>query len=238
MRESPVFALSAAPRQSTSFRDFFGRGGPRELLEHPGELRYAGWDLSTGDQARIVRGEFLEVGTPDWKLVQLYEDGTLIARVPGDDNFLAWASTGRRPFWEHPKLNPLALIEFVYSFVILYGRLLTFLNPAPLQVCCRAELRHLISGDARVYLVPHGLDTMMWMTERVKHFAPASVMQREQDVDGSSLLSRPERVAYVIVERVYTWFGATPEEIPYVAESAEGRVVDVELIKAGGKRKQ
>jgi hypothetical protein len=41
------------------------------LLENPGSLRYAGWDLETRDTARIVKGEYLEVSLGDLKTIQL-----------------------------------------------------------------------------------------------------------------------------------------------------------------------
>ena len=237
MTESPTFVLSAAPTVATRFHNFFEDGGARDLLEHPGELRYSGFDLTTGDRARIVRGDSLEVGYSDWKLVQLYEDGTLIAKVPGDEDFLAWASTGNRPFWEHPKLNPLVIVEFVYSFVVLFGRLAPHLNPVPTKVRYRAELRHLIDGTSRVYLTPYALDSVAWLHEQDKYPAQEPSMAREVETDVALSTNQPERMAYLIVERIYTWFGASPDKIPYVLGTGNDRVIDVELVKIGGRKK-
>jgi hypothetical protein len=233
----PLFALSAAPAQGARFPRFFEDGRARSLLEHPGALRHAGFDLETSDEARIVRGEYLEVGTRDWKRLRLYEDGTLIARVPADEAFLAWAATkGAQSFWEHPRLNPIALIEFVYTFTDLYARLVELLQPGPSHVRIRAEFRRLWNGDARVYLTPHGLETLAWMTESTKYRAPDAEMAKEIDVDSELLQASPHHVAYLTVERVYTWFGAKPEVIPYISREGDTLpAVDVATIRRGGR---
>jgi|GEM_PF-2735038 len=236
MGELPVFVLSAIPRESTVFPNFFAKSGPSRLLENPGELRYAGWDMNTGDQVRIVRAEFLETGNPDWKLLQLYEDGTLIARVPADDKFLAWASTEGRPFWQHPRLNPLALIEFIYAFTELYGRMLGQLRPEPHQARWRADFTSMFGGDSRVFLSPFGVDSLEWQLERKRFNSPDAKMQLEGDVSAVKFRARPERVAYEIVERIYAWFGAASDVIPYVTGPEDERVIDVEKIMNAGKR--
>ena len=182
---------------------------------------------------QIVQGQFLEVGSAEWKLIRLYEDGTLIARVPGDEEFLSWASIrrGGQDFWQHPRLNPITLIEFIYTFSDLYGRLIDFLSPLPPKLRIRAQFKNLHHDAARVYLTPHGLETASWHFEMTKYPAPEPAMQRQIDVDSSTLKERPARVGYLVTEQVYTWFGAAPEAIPYVSEQHGERVVDVEALK-------
>ena len=231
----PVMVLSAAPLQPARFPDFFSRGGVMQLLQQPGG-RHAGWDLQTEDQARIVRGEALEVGYPDWKLIRLYEDGTLLAKVSGNEDFLAWAATGRRPFWEQPKINPLALIEFVYSFSVFYARVVQVLSPMPQQVRLRAEFKPLRNGDAAVYLSPFAINSIRWQAGLIKYEAKEVSMVRQFDIDVHTLLSAPGRIAYVIVEGIYTWFGASSEEIPYITGSGEAKQVDAVAIESGGHK--
>jgi len=56
----------------------------------------------------------------------------------------------------------------------------------------------------------------------------------------TTILERsPQRIAYMIIERIYAWFGAGPEVIPYTAlNDGQERVIDVERIKAGGRKAQ
>jgi hypothetical protein len=111
------------------------------------------------------------------------------------------------------------------------------LEPQPTRVKLTAEFRNLFNGDARLYLTPHGVETIAWMMESVKHFAPDPQMHREIDVDAELLKRSPEHVAFLMIEHVYTWFGASSETIPYISrlENAPA-VVDVATIKLGGKQ--
>ena len=53
MSEDTRFVLSAARLESAAFEDLFSRtSSAREMLEHPGELRFAGFDMQPG--ARLV----------------------------------------------------------------------------------------------------------------------------------------------------------------------------------------
>src|SRR5688572_10585314 len=112
MSKVPLFVYVARPTTKVHLRGLFERGSLKDLLEKPGSLRYAGWNLETQEQARIVKGEYLEVAVGDWKTLQLYEDGMLLAKVKADADFLAWGSRSDEGFEKRPRLNPLALIEF------------------------------------------------------------------------------------------------------------------------------
>jgi hypothetical protein len=228
--------LSAAPLTATRFPEFFSRAGVIQMLQQPGG-RHAGWNLQTEDQARIVRGELLEVGYPDWKLLQLYEDGTLLAKVSGDGDFLAWASTDRKAFWEQPKLNPLALIEFVYSFAAFYAKLVERLSPTPQQVRLRVEFRPLKHGDSSIYLSPYAIDSIRWQAGMIKYEAKEAAMEWQLDTVVEALVSKPERTAYVLVEHIYAWFGASSDEIPYTTGSGDLKQIDLVAIQSGGKLK-
>lgn len=95
---TPLLILAAAPGQKSRFKSFFDPDGPGQLLKDPGGLRYAGWDMQTLDQPRIVRGEYLEVRNGDRKQLQLFRDGVFIARLRADDSLLARGATGQEPF--------------------------------------------------------------------------------------------------------------------------------------------
>lgn len=130
-----------------------------------------------------------------------------------------------------------AIVEFVYTFTELYSRAVRWLDPLPNRVRFRAELRNVINGEARLYLTPHGVEGLNWMTEHVKYPAPATTMQRQIEPTTTTLTKAPQQVAYSLLERIYTWFGAAPDVIPYVSTNdVAERVVDVDLLKVGGKR--
>src|SRR2546425_9877749 len=89
---SPVYLISATPLEPSMLKNFFDstRGSLMDALSNPPGFRYAGWDLQTLDRARIVDGEYLEVSNGDRKRIQLYEDGTLLAKASAGPDFLAW----------------------------------------------------------------------------------------------------------------------------------------------------
>jgi hypothetical protein len=59
--ERPVFLYSMTPAGKTVVKNFFEPGELAKLLENPGQIRHAGWDLNTCERARIVKGEYMEV---------------------------------------------------------------------------------------------------------------------------------------------------------------------------------
>jgi len=81
--------------------------------------------MSTGDQARTVKGEYLEIGYPDWKMIRVYQDGPVILRAAADHELLCWGREEPQ-FLERPRVNPVALVELTYSFVKLCSDLLRF----------------------------------------------------------------------------------------------------------------
>lgn len=232
----PVFVFTARPNEKTKLLGLFEAGPIRRLVEEPGGLRSAGWDLQTSGGAQIVRGEYLEASLGD-KTVRLYEDGMLFARVPGDENFLGWAATDSptTPFASKPRLNPLSLLEFTFNFVELYRRIAAYLVPASSAYSFQVSIRNAEIDGKMLYMNPHGLNTFARLTNRIQYPAPADSGDTSIEVDAQLLKEKPARAAYLLAERIYLWFGVPPNEIPYTAGESDHRVLDVDVITRGGK---
>jgi hypothetical protein len=225
---TPFIIYSAVPKGVAKFRDFFAPGPVWNLVQEPGELRYAGWSLRTLDRARIVRGEYLEVSNGDRKLLNLYEDGTFIAKAAADESFLGWGTQGDAEFAASPRLNPLAVIEFTYSFVDLYARLVREMDPRPTAVQLLIQLKDAWfteNNSSKLYLTPYGVDSYSWRFNDERHEAPEADMIREIDVSADDLADAGA-VAYRLVERLYTWFGLSVDKIPYASSRGNRRVID------------
>jgi hypothetical protein len=228
----PSLVLAAAPREPVAFKDFFGSGSnsPRMLLEHPGELRYGGWDMQTLDIARIVKGEYLEVRNGDAKQIQLYEDGTLLAKLAADENFLAWGSKD-----PDLRLNPLALLEVLFNFVHLYSTLTSRMQTPPREVNFREQIEHawIVEGSAKLCLSAYGVGSIEWSMDlpELRHHAPEPSMTRDISVATTDLHKAPGRAAYLLAEKIYLWFGMTPDKIPYTSGFGEAKAVDPETFK-------
>lgn len=234
MKSSPTFVYAAIPNEACSFKNFFDESSVKRLLENPGELRYAGWDLQTRDTARIIKGEYWEVKSGERKFLNLYEDGGLIAKVSAGPDFLGWGRT-ESEFQSSPRLNPVALVEFTYNFVRLYAKMFEFLEPSPNTVNLRVEIRDAIFDGAHLYLNPYGTGTYAFLFDEDRFAANESRMIRDIDVNAALLVERPEIAAYLLVEKIYVWFGVPTDKIPYVTNDRGTKIVDFHLIKTAGK---
>lgn len=219
MTEHPVYVLAAAPREKVRLRDLFrsGPGTVMELMQNPGYTRAFGWDLRTLDDPRIVEGEFLEVGYSDYKLIRTYEDGTVVLRAAADHSLLGWGREEAQ-FAQKPRLNPIALIELTYHFVLFYQAILAHLTASVQTIVFTAELHGAILGNGqRLYLIPYTVGTFAWELDSDKHPAPKADMSKQVEVASELLHRNPGAVAYRLIEKVYTWFGVPTDQIPYVA---------------------
>ena len=191
--------------------------------------------METQEQAHIVKGEFLEVSVGDWKTIQLYEDGMLLARVKADGDFLAWGSDDHDDFEKHPRLNPLALIEFTYSFVDVFSRAIQHADPQPTTCVLHVSIRNAVRAEERLYLNPHGLDTWAHRIDQNRYKAPEDSGEVEIQVDTQLVRDNPPRPAYQLVEKIYLWFGVPVDEIPYTVGQDDEKTVDIERLRRGGK---
>jgi hypothetical protein len=238
MSRVPVFVYLARPTTKVHLQGLFERGPLKELLEKPGSLRYAGWGLETQEEARIIKGEYLEVALGDWKTLQLYEDGMLIAKVKADADFLAWGSRSDEGFEKRPRLNPLALIEFTYSFVDVFRRVLEHAVPQPAACVLHVSIQNTFRAEERLYLNPYGLETMAHLIDQTRYRAPEDTGELEIQMDTALIRDNTPRAAYRFVERIYLWFGVPSDQIPYVTGVGDAKVIDVDMLRRGGKPEQ
>jgi hypothetical protein len=201
----------------------------RAKLENPPVLRYAGWDIETGERAQIVRGALVRIGRPGArKLLELHRDGTLLFAAPADDNFLAWgASNGRQ------RINSLALIESIYSVCRFYELVLSDLEVSPETVAVRVHMRNLHKNGIRTYLVPWAPGTYSFMLDDNRREAPKDEVTMEALFTAANFDAGA--AAYGIVREIYLWFGFEEDKIPYAKEESGRTVIDTAAIIAKGK---
>ena len=226
--DRPVFIYSMTPVGQTAFRQFFEPGELKKILENPGQLRYAGWDLTTRDRARIIKGEYLEVASAERKRVQVYEDGSVFVRVSGDEDFLAWGQNASH-FDKAPRLNTLALIEFTLSFCNLCSRLIDLMEPQPREITLKVEIRNAFFAETKLFLIPHPVSSWIFTMTDDRHYAPESSMTRKLSLPADQLKTRPDAVSYMLLRQIFYWFGVE-SEIPYTSVSNGVRFVDQNLI--------
>jgi len=221
----PYYILAAYPTDSNRLKNIFesGDGSIMEMLRNPDQLRHAGWDLRTYDNPSIMKGEYLEVKSLDYKIIKLYEDGTLILRALADSSFLCWGVDDDK-FEENPKLNPLPLIEVTYNFVDFYIKLIPKFKDVPSNIAFTIQFTDtFISSKSRLFLSNDFFET--------KYLAPDIIMEKKYEISVTSQLFSVGHITFSIISSIYTWFGVEINKIPYKEKDKDGNYfIDKERI--------
>jgi hypothetical protein len=228
--DRPIFIYSMVPLQTTSYKQFFEAGPIRSLLENPGQLRYAGWDLTTNGRAKIIKGDYIELTSAERKRIQIYEDGSVFVRVSGDNDYLSWG-VNDKTFREMPRLNTLALIEFSLNFCKLCSALTKHLEPQPREIELKVEIRNAFFNESKLFLIPHPIATQWFMFSDDRCSAPESFTIRRLPVAAEQLQSRPDVIAFLLVRQIFLWFGAESDMIPYSSSEQDIKFIDENMIR-------
>jgi hypothetical protein len=180
-----------------------------------------GWNLETHSPAAIVGGKFVRVATPGRKVVDLYRDGAMIFAVRADREFLAWGQG-------QEKLNPLALVESIFSFADFYGRVASDASAEPSHLTFRIDLKNLHLDQQKSLLAPFGLRSSDQITGYGAKGAPAPNWTQCIDVAVAEYDSAA--IAYSLVREVYLWFGLEEDKIPYTKQVDGKTKIDIEAI--------
>lgn len=224
----PYYVIAGSVAPGNRLKGFYQEGGlsPAHLLDHPTPLRYAGFDVSTGDYARLV-GDHWQVRNGDRKVIQLYQDGDLLFRMRADEDFLGW---GGQNLSMRGWLNPVAVVESHVSFVSLYAALVPhFLRP-PDQIRFTLRFENGLIDGARLALTRYytnGIRRVHAPTLYPIHDPNASAVVESH---AALLLARPDRVAYQVLTRFYELFDAGPDLIPFVVEGVTEGTMDIAAI--------
>jgi hypothetical protein len=228
--DRPVFIYSMTPRDRTAYKQFFEPGDLKKIIEDPGQIRNAGWDLTTGERARIVNGEYLEVASAERKRIRVYDDGSVLVRVSGDEDYLSWGQNADT-FDQAPRLNTLSLIEFTLNFCKLCSRLVVLMEPRPREVDLKVEIKNAFFGQSKLFLIPHPVSSWGYTMTQYRHYAPEASMARKISVVTDDLRTSPNLAAYKLLQQIFYWFRVERDEIPYTSPSPNGsRFVDENLI--------
>ena len=76
------------------------------------------------------------------------------------------------------------------------------------------------------------------MTDQTRYRAPDDNGEVRITVPTSVLRENTPRASYLLVEKIYLWFGVPTNQIPYVSGADSARVVDVDILQRGGKAAQ
>ncbi len=216
---APVLYLAAKPTSVVTIPTLFHETGVRQKLENPPVTRHAGWNLTTQNRAELVEGNRLSITSGRRKLIELHEDGTLVAVAPFERLLVTDRLAVEPASKTRLKINSLGLVEFVHDFVLSYLHLTTSFAPEP------EEARFLIGIDSakstaagQLFLPPHGFDAEWWMTADVCDYKPPDSDRFAWGYAASLRNTSAGVIAYPLLEHVYAFFKHTVEAIPYLSE--------------------
>lgn len=129
LSSEPAIVVSCSfRRQPNSVKDIFHADSEAvKLMENPGQLRYAGWDLTTLDHAKPIAGDYLEVTNGKRKLLRLYRDGQIV--FSAGLHFFGHAVNKNAE--EPAAFNLLSVAEFITNFAIFANQISETLELAP-----------------------------------------------------------------------------------------------------------
>ena len=229
--KQPLYILSAVPVEPSKISNIFElkENSVSGFMENPGVQRSGGWDLQTLDHAKIIKGEYLEVRNGKRKIINLYEDGTLIYRMAADEEMLGWGRN-KSEYEKSPRLNPVAVIESTYNFVIFYQTLLLkYFENKPQNVKFMIYIKNAILNNARLYLLPYGIKNTSWIfdAEDERKYAQANDLEKEITFPSQEIEGNYEHIAYELIKLFYLLFGIPSNQIPYTEEKNKVRIIDI-----------
>lgn len=226
LAERPHFALSASPNMMIELPSLFEskRGELYQLVDNPPELRSGGFDIKVLGQTRIVRGESVQALAHGQKVLQLFRDGTLALVVRGDREFLCWG----RQSENSARINALALIECTYLFFLAFNRVLHLAKPRPSGAIIHVQLGGMITETASTHI--HSGPVGGWYGNLKP--APDAVYTFTHNIE--PLPAEPGTQAFLIVSRIYEWFGFPHDAIPYTCMIDGVKAIDADAIRVIG----
>ena len=207
----PIFVLAAAPAEQTEVPGLFSRSSEVvKLLESPPKLRPSGFGPDAGGNSRIVEGKCRRSVVPEYKLLEIWPDATVIFIAAGDADFLAWGNKAKTKL----TLNQLVLIECTYLFTRLVTEIVSKSSHLPNSIGYRLNLRRMTVQE-NCFLFPGPLTTFPHGAKPSPGSdALFSITELQTTDPGISSLK--------LVAKVYRWFGFDDDQIPYANRTEAG----------------
>jgi len=195
----------------------------KRQLERPPIIRHGGWSLETQERGKIIREKRKLVRVMDHeRIIDLYEDGTLIFIGLANEEFLAWASK------DGLKINSLALIELVYNFISFYKEVINDLSEKLNMISVKFGFINMWLNNKKNYLVPGPIGSLF-----NKYDAPQNKYFSES-IDFNIKVFDKSKIAYEFVKEIYLWFGIPLDNknIPYTKKLKDSStIIDIDQIK-------
>jgi hypothetical protein len=230
LNEKPTLSLIAVPGEAVEIPELFSgpRSGLVQLLEHPPELREAGFDLTTGERP-IVVPHGRRAAIPGYKLLELTREGVLSFAADARELLCFGTSNREQPL----RLNVLALAETTYLFADLVRKLSEHLRPSPETWHYTLALQRMELEGKRAILGAGPRRAILQRLSRGVHGAPGTDFTAR--LGPLRAATDPRVVAFRLRQEVYVWFQFDADAIPYVTEVGDERATNPEKIIQDGR---
>lgn len=207
---------------------FAGRRTPLvEMIRNPPQRPQLGFNLSSGEEPYVVRGNLWRAGRRGGRQsLELWRDGTVLFLAGGDTEFLCWGRPMRGR--QHSPINPYVLIETSVLFCELVRNVFSTVSDVPQQVRLGVSLSGFLGDNFQGYLLPYRPGIQGWDLSHEMRVAPEGNAFITVEV---STAMPAERASFVLVSRLYEWFGYPHEVIPFVSMHEGERIIDPGTIR-------
>jgi hypothetical protein len=221
--EDPIAYYMANAESDCDFPTLFTSRDERvvKLVDNPPQLRSRGFEIEAGNYSEIVQGQLRRNIVERYKLIDLWRDGLFMYIAPGDEDFLGWRMGGEdKPI----HISNYVLAESILVFCWLMIFVFSEADPKPSVLRLTVGFDNITrpSGPATLRDAPESRIPVGHV-----HRAPEKRVEVHQVVEYMEY--DPARVAYLLMEDIYHWFGFDSQAMPYVDKS--GPVPKLDAVK-------
>lgn len=219
--EEPIVYYTANAEGNCDFPTLFTSRSERvvRLIDRPPQLRPQGFEVEAGDYSEILQGQLRRNVLQGYRLIELWRDGLFIYIAQGDEDFLGWRMGGEnKPI----HINNFVLAESILVFCWLMEFIFEEADPKPpvLRLSVGFDNMTRPSGSATLRDAPESR-----LPGGHRRQAPEKRIEVHQLVEWNDY--DPARLAYLLLEDIYHWFGFESQVVPFVDRTGPAPKLDV-----------
>jgi hypothetical protein len=224
--DAPLVYLLASAEGACDFPTLFRSPVERivQLIEEPPQLRRNGFEVWADKRSTIVKGEARRNLFASDRLIELWKDGLFVFVGPGDEGLLGWriGPSDGRPILVHN----FALSELILHFCWLVRWIFAEASPMASTIRIEVGFDNLTrpAGPARMLDAAHGRNAIGGHVNDAPDSKGAFHLLAEWDG------YNPARVTYLLVEKIYHWFGFESQHIPYVDTDGPTPIISAKVL--------
>jgi hypothetical protein len=219
--------LAALPTTACAFPELFHSGSAAivRLLTNPPVLRQDGFAATPRNiyqqQPEIVQGRLRRLAARGNRLIELWEDGTLIAVGPGDDDMLCWFMRNQKNPEPGLPIRNFVLAEVTLNFCHLAAEVFGNADPKPKALTFTLMLDNMTEDGVPCSLSSVPDDGPFGGGGHGRRDASSTTITSNFNIPLEGLDAGI--VAYHLLGRLYAEFGFNYDDMPYIERDGDAR---------------